>query len=297
MPRVSIGLPVYNGENFIRDAIDSILAQSYDDFELIISDNASTDRTREICEEYAAHDRRIRYYRNSENLGAAKNFNRTFELSTGEYFKWAAHDDIIAPTFIEKCVEVLDSDSSVVLCHSKTEFIDESGRLISVSTERLAFGARRPHERFREMALLKHGCFQAFGVMRTTTLRQTPGIGRYTASDRVLLAELALHGRFFEVPEHLFARRNHAGQSIITFRYRDRIAWFDPSQVGKLRLETWSCLGKHFEAIMRPPLRWCDRLRCFLSMARLAGQMWRGLVLDFYLAGRQLLSGRKPVIQ
>ena len=297
MPRVSIGLPVYNGENFIRDALDSILAQSYDDFELIISDNASTDGTQAICRDYAARDQRIRYYCNRVNLGAAKNFNRVLALASGEYFKWAAHDDVLDPSYLAKCVTALDSDPSIVLCHSKTKFIDERGRLISLSSERLAFGARRPHERFREMTLAKHGCFQAFGLMRTVTLRQTPGIGGYTASDRVLLAELALHGRFCEIPEHLFARRNHAGQSIIAFDYRDRLAWFDPSRAGKLRMETWSCLGKYYVAIMRVPLRWHDRMRCFLSIAKWARQMWRGLVLDFYLAGRQLLARRKPALQ
>jgi len=114
-PRVSIGLPVYNGENYLEEAIDSILAQTYKDFELIISDNASTDRTPDICQAYANKDPRIRYYRNEKNIGAAVNFNRVFELSSSEYFKWAAHDDIIAPDYISECIEILDNDDSIVL--------------------------------------------------------------------------------------------------------------------------------------------------------------------------------------
>jgi glycosyltransferase involved in cell wall biosynthesis len=88
-PRLSIGMPVFNGEKYLKEALDSILAQTYSDFELLISDNASTDRTEQICREYAAKDRRIRYYRNEKNIGAPKNFNRVFELSSGKYFRWA----------------------------------------------------------------------------------------------------------------------------------------------------------------------------------------------------------------
>ncbi len=129
-PRVSVGLAVYNGENFIRAAIDSILAQTFTDFELVISDNASTDKTQEICLEYAAKDGRIRYYRCERNMGAAWNQNRVFELSRGEYFRLAAHDDVIAPEYLAKCVEVLDQNPSVVLCHSWTKAINDQGEVI-----------------------------------------------------------------------------------------------------------------------------------------------------------------------
>ena len=129
-PCVSIGLPVYNGEKFLKETLDSILAQTFEDFELIISDNASTDRTEEICKEYAAKDRRIRYYRNKENLGAGWNNNRVFELCTGEYFKWNAHDDVCAPEFLERCIKVLVQDPTVVLCYPKVTVIDEQGKFV-----------------------------------------------------------------------------------------------------------------------------------------------------------------------
>jgi glycosyltransferase involved in cell wall biosynthesis len=123
--KVSIGLPVFNGENYLEAAVDSILAQTFKDFELIISDNASTDRTQEICQRYCGRDSRVRYFRSEQNHGAAWNFNRVFELASGEYFKWAAHDDMIAPDFLQKCVAVLDEDPTVVLCHSQVQFINE----------------------------------------------------------------------------------------------------------------------------------------------------------------------------
>src|SRR5262249_36899823 len=147
-PRVSIGMPVYHGEPFLKEALDSILAQTYSDFELIISDNASTDRTQEICTAYAAKDKRIQYSRNDKNLGAAKNYNRVFELSSGEYFKWAAHDDICAPDFLVRCITVLDQDPSVVLCYPREIGIDEQGKFLGNRPYKLDTSLTKPSERF-----------------------------------------------------------------------------------------------------------------------------------------------------
>ena len=129
-PCVSIGLAVYNGEKYLKKALDSIITQTFTDLELIISDNFSTDNTQQICEQYASQDERIRYYRNNKNIGAPRNFNRAFELASGKYFKWAASDDVLAPDFLRKCVAILDKDASVVLCHSITGRIDENGDLL-----------------------------------------------------------------------------------------------------------------------------------------------------------------------
>ena len=109
-PRLSIGLPVFNGERHLKEAVDSLLSQTFSDFELIICDNASTDRTPEICQAYASKDDRIRYYRNSENIGAVQNWYRTFELSSGAYFAGAAHDDVYHPEFMNKCIAIMDEN-------------------------------------------------------------------------------------------------------------------------------------------------------------------------------------------
>ncbi|MDH3692420.1 MAG: glycosyltransferase, partial [Gammaproteobacteria bacterium] len=129
-PRVSIALPVYEGEALVGRAIETTLAQSFEDFELIISDNASTDGTEDICRSYAAQDQRVSYHRNQTNIGASRNFNRAFELCSGHYFKWQAHDDEVAPNFLERCVEVLDEDASVVSAFSRMSVIDEQGAII-----------------------------------------------------------------------------------------------------------------------------------------------------------------------
>jgi Glycosyltransferases involved in cell wall biogenesis len=148
-PKVSIGLPVFNGEKYLREAIDSILAQTFTDFELIISDNASTDRTEEICKEYEAKDPRVRYYRNELNLGAAPNYNRLVELSRGEYFKWACHDDLCAPEFLEKCVEILEQNSPIILCYTRTLIIDENGKpILDDFGDDLNLQMPKPHERY-----------------------------------------------------------------------------------------------------------------------------------------------------
>jgi glycosyltransferase involved in cell wall biosynthesis len=100
MPKVSIGVPVFNGENYLAQALESILAQDFADFEVIISDNCSTDKTPEICTSFAKRDSRVKYFRNDSNIGASPNYNRTFELSRGEYFKWCAHDDRCGRAFL-----------------------------------------------------------------------------------------------------------------------------------------------------------------------------------------------------
>jgi glycosyltransferase involved in cell wall biosynthesis len=122
-PRLSIGLPVFNGEKYLEETIKSLLGQSFVDFELIISDNASIDGTQDICQAYASRDRRIKYYRNAENIGATQNWYRVFDLSSSEYFASAAHDDLYAPDYMEKCISVLDRDSSIVVCSSKPELL------------------------------------------------------------------------------------------------------------------------------------------------------------------------------
>ena len=128
--KLSVGLPVWNGEEFLEGAIRCILAQSFGDFELVISDNASTDRTAEICHSF--DDSRIVYHRHEENLGAAWNFNRVFELCRGEFFKWAAHDDLVAPSYFQKCIDALHDDPEAILAYTGVHSIDENGQQLDI---------------------------------------------------------------------------------------------------------------------------------------------------------------------
>ncbi|MEL6283892.1 MAG: glycosyltransferase [Pseudomonadota bacterium] len=232
-PRVSIGLPVYNGENYLAEAIDSILSQTFTDFELIISDNASTDGTQAICERYAAADKRVRYSRLAENLGAAPNYNRLVEMARGEYFHWHAHDDVLELEFVARCVETLDSQPDVVLVYPATHVIDGNGEVMSLYRDDLDLPQNSAHERLvaylRQNFMRKRGlCNPIFGMIRTASLRETRLIQDFLSSDRLLLAHFALLGKFIELPEPLFKRRVHAGISTMADRrLKARRAWFN----------------------------------------------------------------------
>lgn len=292
-PRVSIGLPVRNGENFLEEAIESILAQTFEDFELLIGDNASTDATEEICQRYAVRDPRIRYVRNPENIGAHPNYNRLFGMSSGEYFKWAAHDDVCHPDFLLKCIEVLDRDPSVVLCYPRTRIIDEEGRTIKSEDARPKLASPKPSHRFLE-AYRDITTFPIFGVIRANVLRKTPLLGTYPGSDRVLIAELSLYGRFHEVPETLFFNRDHKRRYIRVhnlFRAHQAAVWHDPAHAEKIIFPVWRQYAEYFHAINRPSLQWSDRILCYLAMVGWLTR-WRrlaGLLLDLLFAGRWMV--------
>ena len=287
-PRVSIGMPVYNGELFLKEALDSILAQTFKDFELIISDNGSTDGTQEICKAYAARDQRIRYYRNDQNLGGAWNFNRVFELSTGEYFRWACHDDVCEPELLERCIEVLEHKPSVVLCYPKTIIIDEHGKHIEYYPDNLNLCFPIPHKRYKRFhEHYRYGarCNALFGVMRTSILKMTPLIGSYPSSDVILLAELALLGEYYEIPEYLFFRREHAQTSVRAQpTFRQRLAWYDPAKKGQLHLTRWKWFFEYLAAIRRVQMSWGEKARCYIQIAKWFTWNWIWLVKDLIKA-------------
>jgi glycosyltransferase involved in cell wall biosynthesis len=262
---VSIGMPVFNGERFIERALESILAQTYSDIELIIHDNASTDRTEEICRIYAARDRRVQYRRHDTNLGAAENYNRVFKAASGPYFKWAAHDDVCAPEFVARCVDVLERDSGVVLCYPRSIFIDETGKHLSEHTEGVEYTDPRPYRRLRTWLIDRPGawCNLVFGVMRSDVLGRTGLIGKYMASDYILVAELALTGKLVELPEPLFFRRDHPGRSTLAHRGVVRTTlWFDPAaKKNGVYLPRWRWLVEYLKAVGRVRMGLGDKIR------------------------------------
>src|SRR6266404_730145 len=267
LPRVSIGLPVYNGEPFLEQAIDSLLSQTYSDFELIISDNASTDRTGEICAAYAAKDPRVRYHRNVQNIGVDRNFNHTFELARGEYFRWSSADDLCGPTLLERSVELLDGRSDVILCYPKTRYINEKGGFLQDYEDKLHLDHAKPNKRFAKYLWNIHMCNAAFGMIRSSVLRKTRLFGIYSDSDIVFLGELALHGCFFELPEVLFFRRIHPGIAVKKYpTTHERMAMSEPSRPGKLWFPHWKVFTGFLLAIYRAPLSWTERLLSYGRM-------------------------------
>jgi glycosyltransferase involved in cell wall biosynthesis len=199
---VSIGLPVYNGGKYLHRAITSLLSQDYRQIELIISDNASTDDTEAICRKFAGEDPRIRYYRAEQNMGAAWNFNRVFELSSGEYFMWAAHDDWRDESFVRLCMECLERESSAVLCFANTFMVFPDNRVTN-AVSGLRLDQSHARQRFAEM--LHCSCatrlVTIYGMIRASALRATTGAENYYCSDWGLLLQLCWQGSFIRCPD------------------------------------------------------------------------------------------------
>jgi len=261
-PDVSICLPVYNGARYIQHALQSVLEQTFENFELIISDNASTDTTSDICQDIASRDSRVRYFRSDINRGLASNFNYAFSLATAPFLMWIGHDDVMGPTYVSRCVEELAADSSAVLCFANAHYIDDTGRVVT-RTNLLNPGASHiGSERFSEV-LYDAQCDPVFGLMRREILKHTKLHGAYADSDRVLLAELCLHGRFCLISERLFFRRMHESQTTSRFRDRwERTLIFDPTKAGKASVPWLHELADFVSVIWNAPLDWKERYRC-----------------------------------
>jgi glycosyltransferase involved in cell wall biosynthesis len=210
-PLISVGMPVYNGGPYIAQAIQSVLDQSDGNFELVISDNASTDNTEKICREFAKNDNRIVYMRNKTNIGAAKNYNNVFKHTKAPYFRWHNADDLCDRRSHELCLSVLMKKPDTVLCYGKTQTIDGKGKIIEPYDDNLNLQQNKASERFK--AFLKQvGLTNViYGLMRRSAVEKTQlmGNGSYYASDINFMAEMTLHGKFYELPETLFYRRMH----------------------------------------------------------------------------------------
>jgi glycosyltransferase involved in cell wall biosynthesis len=268
-PYVSVCLPVYNGERFVREAIRSILEQTFEDLELIISDNASTDGTGAICRDVASRERRVRYVRSEVNRGLAWNHNSAFRLARGRYVMWTGHDDVMDEEYIGACVEVLDRDPGLVLCFANENHIDGAGNLIKKVVLVNLAKSSRPSERFKNIVRLEHWCNPIFGLMRRDVLQETQLHGAFADSDRVLLAELALRGRFGHIPRHIFSRRVHSqGTTVRAYVPRERSVIFDPANEHKMVFPFVQKATGFIRAAHTAPLPRSERCRCDKHMLR-----------------------------
>jgi glycosyltransferase involved in cell wall biosynthesis len=269
-PLVSIGMPVFNGEKYVASAIESVLAQSFGDFELIICDNASSDATTEICQDFAARDPRVRYIRNPRNLGAGPNFDLCFHLARGTYFQWAAHDDMFAPDYLARTVAALEANPDAVLCTVGITEIGPGGEVIRRYTTPLERTASPdPVERLACVIHTRHQAEDFFGLYRRAALAGTGLIGTYSGSDRVLLAEMAVRGRWLRLPDVLFLHREHpsrATRAMLLVDRRKAAAWLDAGfATGKystmfhvvLYRQYWRMLRRNrMPAALRAALAW-----------------------------------------
>jgi len=272
-PRVSIGMPVYRGEQYLGAAIDSILSQTFTDFELIISDNGSDDSTPEICRQYAARDRRIVIHLHETNRGGAWNFNFVFHEARGAHFKWACHDDALAPTYLERCVEVLEAHPDAVLCYPRTLMIGVGNAPPAPYPDDMHLVSPSPAVRFEQVLFRKsQRCHPAMGLIRRDALASTDLIGSYMSSDEILLAALALLGKYYEYPEALFFRRDHPNTSVRgNPTIHSRYTWYNPLNRSRVLLPTMRHFYEYTKCIWysRIPLR--HKIRC----ERLAFRLFR----------------------
>jgi len=221
-------MPVYNGEKYLPAALDSVREQDEADLEIVISDNASTDATEEICRAAAAEDDRIRYVRHERNGGGRWNFNQVLGMASAPYFTWAAADDVRRPAFVRRCLEVFaESDPATVLVYPRTQIIDAGGIITEdLNDADLACDEPTPHERMGHF-LRAQAAHLFYGLHRTDALRRTRGIRPTVGNDLVILAELACQGPFQLVPEQLFLQRRHSEQ--FSQQGQAQVAWHAPS--------------------------------------------------------------------
>lgn len=290
MPRVSIAVPAYNCERFIEQSLRSLLAQTYQDFEIVVSDNASTDRTADICEDVARSDSRIRVVRREDNIGGPGNFRFVYSLCRGEFIKWSTADDYWDPCYVEQCVAELDRRPDVVLCYSKTTLVDAEGHRLSDYEDNLDLLEDSPRRRFNDLLSRIGLCNAHLGVIRRSALERTRLIGNEMASDVHFLAELSLYGKFRVVPRHLFFRRFHEQSSSWkrdSAEHQQR--YYAPRGGNRLSMQTWKRFGRLVTAVWRSPVPIWQKLLLSKDLAQMAA--WNADALGKEL--RSLLSPGK----
>jgi len=252
-PTVSLAVPVHNGERYLAETLQSLSIQDFPDLEVIICDNASTDATPAIAQSHAARDPRIRYVRNSTNMGAAYNFNLGFTLARGEYFKWCAHDDLLSPDFLTCCVEALRNDPTAILAHGRQQLIDETGSPLPGLTGGLSDTShiQDPALRFRTVFPTQGYDAAVFGLFRRRALARTSLHRPYYSSDIALLAECALLGRFIATSA-VFYNREHAHRSVHIADKSERKFWHTGKRAPKPECEHLHLLRHLIRMTMQP---------------------------------------------
>ncbi|MDT8340396.1 MAG: glycosyltransferase [Longimicrobiales bacterium] len=266
-----MGLPIYNGARHAKQCIESLLDQDFEDFRIIISDNASTDATSEICLHYAAHDSRIEYRRNATNIGLAANFNLVFGLCRSKYFRWATADDFVSRDMLSDAVRVMEDDSGLALCYPRARFVDSTGTDIAPWSDSLHLMQKDPVDRFKAVLSGIGRVHHHLGLMRSAIVRRTGLFSKHVASDTVLIAELSLYGRFYQIPRYQFFRRLHEGSSSwapTSETHQARL--YHPTDIDRIPFNRWRLHGRLIHVVAQSPLATVDRLRAFAWLVRRA---------------------------
>ena len=293
-PRVSVGMPIYNSERWVGEAIGSILAQTFRDFVLVICDNASTDGTHAICERFARQDPRVRYHRNPQNIGLFKNYDRVFGLCSSRYFKWAASGDVCRPEFLERCVAALDSRPDVVLAYPRAALFDEGIESAEPYEDGLDLQDERPSDRLAKL-LARIGLNNIInGVIRSDALRRTALNKSYVSSDISLVAELSLQGKFAEIPERLFLRRMNKATATAMKTKAENVRYFAQGSSDIYDLYQWKLEMGFIKGAWRARLPFAEKLKVYRVLGRRLRHVRGKLVAELgaSLRGRMRSSGR-----
>lgn len=295
---LSIGLPVYNGENFLEETLQSILNQSFMDFELIISDNGSTDLTQDICLKYKKADPRIKYYRYENNRGAAWNYNNVFKYAKGHYFKYLNHDDLYHPFYLEKCIKKLEDNPEAVLCYTRRTVIDGTGKEEFNIDDELVLTESSPSSRFKKfLKRFRYTTYWAvivLGVIRRDALAKTELMKDFSAADMILLAQLALQGNFLEVDEYLLLNRRHEQMSNKANFTTSKLAeFYNPSNKNKICLPRWRWLSEFYKTIYKSRLKVSEKLKCTVLVFQWNLLRTKSLIADLVKAAIELYHRQK----
>jgi len=256
-------MPIYNCETYVGAAIEAQLEQTYTDFELVITDNASTDRSEEICRAYAARDPRIKYHRTAENLGATANYRLCLEFSVGEYFRWNPCDDLVSPNLVERAVDILDRDDSIFLAYARTKIIDGEGNLITDFNENMHLMDDLPSVRWRGvLENLRLGNVH-YGLSRARILRKTGLLRNFSGGDFPLIAEMSLYGKFYEISDAFFYRRMHERAASALKNNSDIMVFYDPKHCERFFSYNLFHLVVRLKSVVRAPIPLLEKLRIF----------------------------------
>jgi glycosyltransferase involved in cell wall biosynthesis len=280
MPLVSVGVPVYNGEACLRNAVEALLRQTHAELEVIISDNASTDRTEAIGRALQQGDARVRYLRQPRNLGAPANWNVVARAARGRYFKWMSASDSCNEGFLQRAVDCLERDADVVLCFARTQYIDDAGNVISLAQTDFAVSEASPSARFwRVCSELQINNAQS-GLIRRDALLQTRLDRLYPHGDRVLMAELAMRGKFVLLDEPLLQRRATPAHWTALRSEEELARMFWPDGAPRRPLVHLRRLADYFGSALRAPVSLGERLRAAGHALRYAWWRQRDIAAD-----------------
>jgi glycosyltransferase involved in cell wall biosynthesis len=290
--KVVVGLPVYNGQKYLPAAIDSLLSQSFSDFELVISDNGSSDATADICADYARMDTRVRYLRSAENRGILWNHRRVFEgvSSPTQYFRWAGADDIMEPGLLQAMVTVLDTRPEVEAVMPDTKNIDDDGQIIGSMERVLDLQSSDVFERAHDILVANYQHVIAYGLLRVSTLRVMRTAPNYPGWDAVFAWELALRGLMVQSAGPVLLRRFHPGSISRVKTVREFRRWVEPNSKAGMNFPNWTWAYERARVLMACPLSPLERIRISAFLARATLWQRHALIGDVVQAARRALG-------